>query len=388
MAKVGSKDTAVRRQLNGLSVAGQSTLGMLPKSPPPAPESLDGEQKRVKVSRLTATKTYVPVLSSDREVLMPTTAARARKWIKSGKATPFFRGQMFCVRMNVPTGKKIQPIAVGIDPGSKWEGYTVKSEAHTYLNIQADAVTWVKDAVKTRREMRRNRRYRKTPYHSPKYNHNFGTKLSPSTKARWQWKLRIASWLCKLFPVDCFVVEDIKAKTLGKPAWDKIFSPLESGKNWFYEQLGKLAWVETLTGQETFLLRKQHGLKKGSNKKKLVFKSHCVDSWVLSNWYTGGHIKPENEMLLRIVPLRFHRRQLHYLQPLKTGVRPTYGSTRSLGFKRGTIVRHKKHGVVYVGGTRENRMSLHRLETGVRFCQNVLPEDCKFLSYNSWRIAS
>jgi len=56
-----------------------------------------------------------------------------------------------------------QPVAVGIDPGSKKEGFTVKSEVRTFLNIQADAVTWVKDAVETRRNLRRSGRMRKTP---------------------------------------------------------------------------------------------------------------------------------------------------------------------------------------------------------------------------------
>jgi hypothetical protein len=46
---------------------------------------------------------------------------------------------------------EIQPVAAEIDPGSKKEGFTAKSEAHTYLNIQADAVARVKEAVETRR---------------------------------------------------------------------------------------------------------------------------------------------------------------------------------------------------------------------------------------------
>ncbi|MDD5523422.1 MAG: RRXRR domain-containing protein [Kiritimatiellae bacterium] len=333
-----------------------------------------------------ASKTYVPVLSSDREVLMPTTAARARKWVKSGKATPFFRGQMFCVRMNVPTGKVVQPIAVGIDPGSKWEGYTVKSESHTYLNIQADAVTWVKDAVEVRRNMRKARRSRKTPYRANRKNRARGC-LPPSTKARWQWKLRVASWLCKLFPVDCFVVEDIKAKTKGRPKWDKAFSPLEIGKTWFYAELGKLAWVETLSGYDTFTIRNQYGLKKGSDKKKQAFESHCVDSWVLANWFVGGHITPDNERLMLVTPLQFHRRQLHVLQPTKGGARKPYGSTCSLGFKRGSLVLHPKWGITYVGGTSNNRISLHSLETGKRLTQKAKELDCRFVTYNTWRTA-
>jgi hypothetical protein len=112
---------------------------------------------------------FVPVVDRNQQPLMPTTPARARRWIKTGKATPFWRKGVFCVRLNVePSDRKVQPIAVGIDPGSKKEGITVKSAAHTYLNIQADAVTWVKEHVQQRWHMRQVRRYRKTLCRQPR----------------------------------------------------------------------------------------------------------------------------------------------------------------------------------------------------------------------------
>jgi hypothetical protein len=78
---------------------------------------------------------YVPAVDSNQRPLMPTTSKRAECWIESGKATPFFRKGIFCVRLNVePSDRHTQPVAVGIEPGSKREGYTVKSKAHTYLN--------------------------------------------------------------------------------------------------------------------------------------------------------------------------------------------------------------------------------------------------------------
>src|SRR5438046_2392009 len=107
---------------------------------------------------------FVPVVDSQQKPLMPTTPARARRWIRSGKATPFFKKGVFCVRLNQqPSDNQKQPVVVAIDPGSKQEGYTVKSELHTYLNLQAKAIDWVKDAVETRRMLRRNRRSRNTP---------------------------------------------------------------------------------------------------------------------------------------------------------------------------------------------------------------------------------
>lgn len=328
---------------------------------------------------------FVPVVDANGKPLMPTKPSRARRWIKSGKATPFWKRGLFCVRLNVePSGRVIQPVAVGIDPGSKKEGWSVKSLAHTYLNLQADAVTWVKEHVETRREMRRGRRYRKTPCRANRKNRARGN-LPPSTKARWQWKLRLARWLVKLYPVACFVVEDIAAHTRGGRRWNALFSPLQVGKQWFYENLAQLGKVETRSGWQTKELRDALGLRKIGNKQAEVFEAHCVDSWVLANWWTGGHAKPDNTRLLCVTPLRFHRRQLHRLQPEKGGVRKPYGGTRSLGFKRGSLVKHPKWGIAYVGGVLKDRISLHRLADGKRLCQNAKPSDCKFLAFNSWR---
>lgn len=316
---------------------------------------------------------------------MPTTPARARRWIEIGKATPFWRKGIFCVRLNQePSNRQTQPIAVGIDPGSKREGFSVKSHAHTFLNIQATSVDWVKDAVEVRRNMRRTRRQRKTPYRANRRN-RARSGLSPSTKACWQWKLRIANWLCKMFPVTTFIIEDIKAKTKGKRRWDVMFSPLEVGKKWMYAALGKLAPVETKQGWETKELRDTLGLKKSKKKLSDCFDAHCVDAWVLANWHTGGHTKPDNEQLLLVTPLRFHRRQLHALQPSKGGARRPYGGTQSLGLKRGSLVKHSKRGLCYVGGTSKGLISLHDVSSGKRLGQSFNVKDCRFLTYNSWR---
>ena len=283
---------------------------------------------------------FVPVVDQKQPPLMPTTPQRARRWIKSGQATPFWKGGIFCIRLNrEPPVREVQPIAVGIDPGSKKEGYSVRSVAHTYLNLQADARAGVKDSVKQRRRMRRTRRQRHTPCRQPRQNRKRSKKkLPPSTRARWQWKLRLACFLCHLFPVSVFVVEDIKARTRGKRGWDRSFSPLEVGKQWFYTELGKLTPVQTKQGYETKELREQLGLKKTSKKMAEVWEAHWVDAWVLAHAGIGGHKTPDNTQLLCITPLVWHRRQLHRLEPEKGGKRKAYGGTLSLGLKRGTLV--------------------------------------------------
>jgi hypothetical protein len=328
---------------------------------------------------------FVPVVDCNQQPLMPTTPARARRWIKSGKATPFWKKGVFCVRLNVePSDRQTQPVAVGVDPGSKKEGWTVKSTAHTYLNIQADAVTWVKEQVEQRRRMRRARRYRKTPCRQPRFNRARGG-IPPSTRARWQWKLRLAKWLAKLFPLSTFVVEDIKAQTKGQRRWDVSFSPLEVGKQWFYRQLAELGQVLTRSGWETKQMRDVLGLQKTNEKTAEVFEAHCVDAWVLAHSATGGSLQPDNKRMLCVVPLRFHRRQLHRLQPDKQGRRTLYGGTLSLGLKRGSLVRHPKWGITFVGGSSDGKVSLHRLEDGKRLTQNARKADVRQLSFCSWR---
>jgi len=327
---------------------------------------------------------YVPVVSSTGKPLIPCHPARARELVRSGRAVRRFDRGLFYIRLTDRADGEVQTVTVGIDPGSKQEGFTVKSEAHTYLNIQADAVDWVSDHVKTRRIMRQARRYRNTPCRKNRTNRSIGG-LPPSTKARWQWKLRICRWLARVYPIESFVVEDICARTKGKRRWDKSFSPLQVGKQWMYNELGKLGRVILKKGWETKEMRVALGLKKTSNKMAEVFEAHCVDSWALANWLVGGHVKPDNTRILRITPLRFHRRQLHRLQPGRGGIRGPYGGTRSHGFKRGSLVKHPKYGVTYVGGCLKDRISLHRITDGARLCQNARPSDCEFLAFNSWR---
>jgi hypothetical protein len=332
---------------------------------------------------------FVPVVDVNQNPLMPTTANRAASWIKTRKATPFWKKGIFCVRLNVePSAREKQDIAVGIDPGSKWEGFTAKSSAHTFININADAVTWVRDAVETRRNLRRSRRNRNTPYRPCRFNRAIGG-LAPSTKARWQWKLRLAAWLCKMYPVSRFVVEDVKVRTKeGKEAnrfHNVHFSPVQLGKNWFYTELKKLADVIPVPAYVVSKLREQRGLEKAENKSAKIFSAHCVDSWSLANFFVGGHTKPENTRLLLVTPLRFHRRQLHVQNPTKGGIRKSYGGTISMGFIRGSLVKHVKKGLAYIGGTTAGKISLHDTKTGKRIGQNFRPEHCKFLSFNTWR---
>ncbi len=324
------------------------------------------------------------------KAMMPTCPARARRLIASNHATPFIHKGAFCIRLNrTPSDNKLQPITVGIDPGSKKEAVSVTTETKTVLNIQIDATTWVKDALEARRNARRARRFRNTPCRKNSLKKEREGWIPPSTKARWQSKFNLVRSLMDIFPISTVVVEDIKARTIkGKSKWNISFSPLETGKRWFYSKLKSLGIDLILKhGYETAELRKQLGLSKTSDKLSNSFNAHCVDSWVLAATANMTNKLPMMDTSMLIMkPMQFHRRQLYAFQATKGGFRRAYGSTRSIGLRRGSIVKHHKYGVCTVGGTSKGMISLHNLQTGKRLCQNAKHSDTTFISFNNYNI--
>jgi hypothetical protein len=329
---------------------------------------------------------FIAVHSATGERLMPTHAARARQLVRTGKAKKCFdRGVAYLVLRERVSGET-QPIALGIDPGSKKEAFTVQSARHTFLHVQADAVSWVKEHVKTRRMMRRARRSRKAPCRANRKNRAHGC-IPPSTRARWGWKVRLARWLARHYRITTIVIEDVAAVTKpGKRRWNESFSPLAVGKQWCYDQLEQIAPVLPMPGHHTKALREQAGLKKSRDKLSDAWDTHCVDSFVLASYAVGGPSQPEHTQVVYLTPLRFHRRQLHRLEPDKGSIRKPYGGTISLGLKRGSWVRHPRWGIVYVGGSSNGRISLHAMHSGKRLTQGANVIDCQVLCTASWRI--
>ena len=297
---------------------------------------------------------FVPVKTKDGERIMPLHPARARKLVKRREATPYFDNGIYCIRLNKePSERETQEIAVGVDPGSKKEGFTVKSEAHTYLNVQADAHNKVGKKLEKRRELRRGRRSRKCPNRKNRTNRLANQERIPAgTRARWDWKLRILEWLSKLYPITHVCVEDIKARTIERARkWNQSFSPLEVGKQWFYTEVEKRWKLLTLQGWETKEIRDRLGLKKSSKKLSETFDAHCVDSWCLAYHTVGGSDIPEHTDIFCISPIPIQRRSLHREQPNKGGIRSRYGGTvLGKGLVKNVLVKHVRYGFSRLSG--------------------------------------
>jgi hypothetical protein len=325
---------------------------------------------------------YVPVLDSNNKPLMPTTIRRSINLINKGRAIYFWKNGIFCIKMIDRDSGVKQNLAVGVDPGSKREGYTIKSNKHTYLNIQSKAVDWVKEKVADRTIMRRNRRNRKCPRRVCRVNRLVNTnRLPPSTRARWNAKLRILNFLDKIFPISVVVVEDIAAMTRkGMKKWNISFSPLEVGKKWFYEQVRSKWHLELRSGWETKMIRDVLNLKKSSNKLAKNWNAHCVDSWCLAFDVVGG-TKINRDMLL-LNPLNKNKRKLHHQVPIK-GIRKSYNTP--INILKGALVKFRDR-LYLVGGEGSglNAISL-KFMNGKRAKRTVVSRKVQVINeYNKW----
>lgn len=314
----------------------------------------------------------IPVVDQNNQPLMPTTPARARKWLASGKAVKRWSDLgVFYVQLTVePSARNTQLIAIGIDPGKLYSGVGVQSArvtlflAHLILPFQT-----VKDRMEQRRMMRRGRRgrrinrkvdYSKRAHRAKRFDNRRGNKLPPSIRANRQLELRVVTELCRLFPVSKIVYEYVEARG------SKSFSPVMVGQKFMLNWLSKLAPVETRFGYETAKLRNHLGLVKSKDKSAHSPESHAVDGLALAcsefvqyasfhTAHTHGHawtgsveLTPSTFRLIRRPPIS--RRQLHLMVPAKGGVRRKYGGTPTRhGVRKGDVVRAEMAGRVCIG---------------------------------------
>ncbi len=337
----------------------------------------------------------IPVVDAQNKPLMPTTPARARKWIATGKAIKRWSdvGQFYVQLTQEPSGHATQDIVVGVDPGKLFSGIGVQSAkftlctAHLILPFQA-----VRDRMDARRMMRRARRGRRInrkvafalrSHRQKRFDNRRKSRLAPSIRANRQLELRVVSELCRIFPIKEIRYEYVRADvdlTSGrrKARSGKGFSPVMVGQKWMIEQLKTFAPVVKVEGYQTALTRNHLGLEKNkADKSKAEFASHAVDGVAIAashfveyhkeyrqgqdvaDWFGSVQVTPASFCVIRRPP--YSRRQLHLMLPAKGGVRRKYGgSITRHGFCKGDLVNSPK-GIGYVSGDTDRQVSVSNL---------------------------
>lgn len=120
------------------------------------------------------------VLDTNRNPLMPCHPARARKLLKSKRAS-VFRKQPFIIIMHDREGGDIQDSELRFDPGSKITGCSLilsgeKGDRCVFAMEIGHRGDQIKQNLEKRCDVRRSRRKRKTRYRKPKFNNRLKPK--------------------------------------------------------------------------------------------------------------------------------------------------------------------------------------------------------------------
>ncbi|MBC6419949.1 MAG: RRXRR domain-containing protein [Prochloron sp. SP5CPC1] len=221
----------------------------------------------------------VPVQNPDGTPAMPTSASRACRWVKKGKATRHWNdARLYYVQLvREPSGNKTQQIVVGVDLGKSYSGIAVQSSkstlyaAHLVLPFQrvkerlGAAVIKKGKIIKNvrgralQRRARRGRRidrsilFKQRAHRQKRFSNRKQSKVPPSIRASREMEIRIVTELSKIFPITTIVYEMVKADvdlTSGRKGArsGKGFSLVMVGQKWCVERLESIAPVKTMFG--------------------------------------------------------------------------------------------------------------------------------------------
>jgi 5-methylcytosine-specific restriction endonuclease McrA len=159
---------------------------------------------------------FLFVLDSSKRQLNPTHPARARKLLKQGKAAVFKRYPFTIILKEEVTKPSNQELRIKIDPGARTTGIVI---------LQNENVLWgaelthrgfqIRDALASRRQLRRSRRNRKTRYRQPRFNNRkrHDGWLQPSLISRVDNILIWVKRLLKLSPITAISTEFVRFDT-------------------------------------------------------------------------------------------------------------------------------------------------------------------------------
>ena len=155
--------------------------------------------------------TYVFVLSLEGQILMPTKASRARRFIKNGKAV-IIKKYPFTVQLTVECDSHTQPISLGIDTGYGFIGFSATTKTKELLcgTLKLDGKT--KERLDEKRMYRRLRRSRHHWYREPRFDNRKRKNawLPPSVERRYQTHLNLIQRIKCLLPITDVVIETAK----------------------------------------------------------------------------------------------------------------------------------------------------------------------------------
>jgi len=282
------------------------------------------------------------VLGPDGKPLTPTTPAKAHKLLQGGVAKKV-RSKLgtFGIQLLVSTRRETPRGALGVDHGTKFEGYSVVVDRENALNVQLDLPDKKKilKKLEERRTLRRARRFRKCRRRQCRSkNRSRRDFLAPSQKVLVDSRLKVLGELCRVYPVTVAGVEDVCFNHAAK-RWGANFSTVEIGKTrirQFYT--GRNINFHEYKGHETQEIREAFGYHKIKDKAADRFEAHCSDSLALACAVGTGEAIEPGPFLVVDDTYRAVRRRLHDAQPAKGGTRDPYATGVVAGLRKGLLI--------------------------------------------------
>lgn len=280
------------------------------------------------------------VLDAEGKPLTPTTNTKARKLLRGKQAKAVWN--KFCqfgIQMLTQTRKKTPKTALGVDFGTKFEGYAVVVGKENNL-----AVMWklpdkkkIVSKLEERRQLRRAKRWRNCRRRDERFdNRSRKGFIAPSQKVIVQSRLKAMQELFNSYPIDTVALEDVCFNHRDK-RWGKNFSTVEIGKTMINSWIRHKAGLQFFRGCDTEYCRERYGYKKSQVKNAEVFSAHCSDALsIATDIYTQEHIE-QGKFIIVDDTYRPVRRRLHDSQPAKCGIRAKYSTGNFKGVRKGTI---------------------------------------------------
>lgn len=146
---------------------------------------------------------HVFVLDSDLRPLMPCTSARARLLLRRGRAAVWLRFPFTIILKAAKPDALVQPLRLKLDPGSRSSGLAIIDDSKGRVIFAAEIThrgERVRNALASRRAIRRSRRQRKRRYRPPRFDNRRRRQgwLAPSLNSRLTnlltWVARLRRW--------------------------------------------------------------------------------------------------------------------------------------------------------------------------------------------------
>lgn len=140
------------------------------------------------------------VIDSNKKPLDPIHPARARQLLKVGKAAVFRKYPFTLILSGSHPDALVDPLRLKIDPGARTTGMALVNDAtgeFVWAGELRHRGFQIRDALTSRRQLRRSRRSRKTRYRAPRFSNRtrYEGWLPPSLQSRVE---NISTWVNKL----------------------------------------------------------------------------------------------------------------------------------------------------------------------------------------------